>query len=246
MVNIFDIKHYKQKMLDLKASIIEKLRKYPAGELYIYSEHKKGKLYLSFRKKLPGSGQYQTITKDTLQIQKFAEKKFLEEKLRRVQHNIEQSENLILNFEDLSIQSILEKLDERLFPYLDFSKPLEFDLPSDPEAAKKIINWMAIPCPPSNYFPAELKHRTSMDFYVRTKSEVIWAEKLKQFRLPFKFELPIQIRNEVYLPDFTVMRQDGKLVYIEHCGMMIEDRTCSATQRKCRITIPSVSSPGIT
>ena len=69
------------------------------------------------------------------------------------------------------------------------------------------------------YRPDELKHKTSFGLRVRSKSELIIAEMLFKYDLPFRYEEVIHIGNSSFAPDFTVRRRDGKLIYWEHEGL---------------------------
>ena len=57
--------------------------------------------------------------------------------------------------------------------------------------------------------------------HVRSKSEVIIADRLYAKGIPYKYECPLQIGNRIIHPDFTILRlSDRKIIYHEHCGMM--------------------------
>ena len=56
---------------------------------------------------------------------------------------------------------------------------------------------------------------------VRSKSEMIIADRLWINGIPYKYECPLKIGNKVIHPDFTILRiSDRKTLYHEHCGMM--------------------------
>ena len=56
---------------------------------------------------------------------------------------------------------------------------------------------------------------------VRSKSEVIIADRLYAKGIPYKYECPFLAGNEIIHSDFTILRlSDRKIVYHEHCGMM--------------------------
>ena len=60
---------------------------------------------------------------------------------------------------------------------------------------------------------------------VRSKSEVIIADRLSLSGVPYKYECPLvlQIDDELITihPDFTLLRMsDRKVLYFEHCGMV--------------------------
>ena len=57
---------------------------------------------------------------------------------------------------------------------------------------------------------------------VRSKSEKMIADKLKQFNIPYRYEAPLRLeRSTVIHPDFTVLNvRTRKEYYYEHFGMM--------------------------
>ena len=59
---------------------------------------------------------------------------------------------------------------------------------------------------------------------VRSKSEVIIADILEEFSIPFLYEKPLQFRRRTVHPDFTLLDiRKRKELYWEHFGMM-DDR----------------------
>ncbi len=69
------------------------------------------------------------------------------------------------------------------------------------------------------YFEEKLIHKTIRGEMVRSKSEVIVANILDKMNLEYSYEEPLNINSQTYLPDFT-LRYQGKIVYIEHLGML--------------------------
>lgn len=57
---------------------------------------------------------------------------------------------------------------------------------------------------------------------VRSKSEKMIADKLKQLGIPYRYEAPLRLgRNCVLHPDFTLLHiKERKEIYYEHFGMM--------------------------
>lgn len=54
---------------------------------------------------------------------------------------------------------------------------------------------------------------------VRSKSEMIIADRLKANNIPYKYECPIKAGVRIIHPDFTILRvSDRKILYLEHCG----------------------------
>ena len=60
---------------------------------------------------------------------------------------------------------------------------------------------------------------------VRSKSELIIADELFRYGIPYRYEMPIELESRgkivIFRPDFTVMnRRSGKKYIMEHLGMM--------------------------
>lgn len=56
---------------------------------------------------------------------------------------------------------------------------------------------------------------------VRSKSELIIADRLWVNGIPYKYECPLMVNGKIIHPDFTILRlSDLKLLYHEHCGMI--------------------------
>ncbi|MCR5383126.1 MAG: coiled-coil domain-containing protein 60 [Saccharofermentans sp.] len=56
---------------------------------------------------------------------------------------------------------------------------------------------------------------------VRSKSEVIIADRLLISGIPYKYECPLNVGKRVIHPDFTILRlSDRRVVYYEHCGKL--------------------------
>ena len=60
---------------------------------------------------------------------------------------------------------------------------------------------------------------------VRSKSEVIIADRLRANGIPYRYECPLKVGNKVIHPDFTILRMsDRKIIYHEHCGKMSDQQ----------------------
>ena len=77
------------------------------------------------------------------------------------------------------------------------------------------------------------KHRfeTMSKDMVRSKSEVLIADRLYTAGIPFKYEMLLELGNgfirQRYYPDFTIMnKRTGKIYYWEHLGMMGDKGYC--------------------
>ena len=56
---------------------------------------------------------------------------------------------------------------------------------------------------------------------MRSKSEVIIAERLYANGIPYRYECPLKAGKRIIHPDFSILRlSDRKVIYHEHCGRM--------------------------
>lgn len=80
------------------------------------------------------------------------------------------------------------------------------------------------------------KFTTSTGLKVRSKSELLIAEKLNEFKLKFIYEPAIKCGEHVLLPDFVIKRKsDGELMYWEHCGLTSNEKYMSHHRWKMEI-----------
>ncbi len=78
-------------------------------------------------------------------------------------------------------------------------------------------------------------HCTEREERVRSKSEVMIANALRKEKIPYRYECPLRLGNQMIHPDFTVLRvRDRKEIYWEHLGMMDDtEYRNTAFQRIC-------------
>jgi hypothetical protein len=108
-----------------------------------------------------------------------------------------------------------ELLDEVLAVYRDIAPDgIRLDVLSN----GLFSEWERAPYKTSDYRPEGKRFRTSRGLLVRSKSEVMIAEMLYAYRLPFRYEQLLEVDGASYAPDFTVMRPDGSIAYWEHMG----------------------------
>lgn len=103
------------------------------------------------------------------------------------------------------------------------------DMISEALRPKDQGGWATAEYEKSLYKPEEKRHITSRGLRVRSKSEVLIAEKLYEHNIDFRYEQVIRIKGLSYAPDFTIRRNDGKIFIWEHEGLM-SDKTYQARQ----------------
>ena len=65
------------------------------------------------------------------------------------------------------------------------------------------------------------EHYTSKGERVRSKSEVMIADALRNAGVPYRYECPLTLGSKIIHPDFTILRRgDRETLYWEHLGRM--------------------------
>lgn len=92
------------------------------------------------------------------------------------------------------------------------------------ETARRLTNLFEAPSPiaiDGRFFEENLIHRTSRGEMVRSKSEVIIADRLADLDVEYAYERPLTIEGVTKYPDFTIEdMESGRAFYWEHCGML--------------------------
>lgn len=103
----------------------------------------------------------------------------------------------------------------------------------------------------STAFPEGLRFQTDKGDFVRSKSEVIIANYLHANRdkIFYRYEAPLYLEKPYQLtmhPDFTIIsRSTGKIVYLEHCGMMDDAQYANDFVRKMNTYVSNGLIPGV-
>ena len=92
------------------------------------------------------------------------------------------------------------------------------------ETARRITNLFYSPRIveyKGTFYEDRLIHKTSRGEMVRSKSELIIADKLNAAGIDYQYELELKIGESIRYPDFTFEDSDAGLTYYwEHCGML--------------------------
>ena len=94
--------------------------------------------------------------------------------------------------------------------------------------------WMHAQYRKNPHYPETLKFVTNSGIRVRSKSELLIANQLELFGIPYRYEQALDVdvsslqglagtrqgRYKTYYPDFTIMTASGKLIFWEHLGLL--------------------------
>lgn len=185
------------------------LKQLPCGSLYICDSGRgDGTSYYYHH----CNGRRKGITKNLTLVQALARKKYLETSISMIRKNIAAIKRTINSVEDIDQQQILKRL-----------RPEYSDLIYAPLAAwnEEKRRWLSEDFEQSTFRPWEKEQTTANGLWVRTKSEVIVAERLDYYGIPYRYEQMLYIENREFAPDFTIFTRKG-LFYWEHAGMINE------------------------
>ena len=217
------IEYFFCKLIEKRKIAEKQLFQYPEGELKVDRKKVRGKTYEFFYIQYPKKPRdrripREYITSDKEKVRIMARKLFLQKSLERLNENIDVLKEAIDNLEDISTDAVLESLDPNIAKQILFQKQKDYLLPQDPEEAQKHMEWIRTPYLKNPKHSENLKHRTSTGESTRSKSEVLIYEKLKEFKMAFRYDSQLLIGGEEIFPDFTIRRTDGQIFYWEHFG----------------------------
>lgn len=82
-----------------------------------------------------------------------------------------------------------------------------------------VSEWLNQPYTPKPFKQGDSYFETLRGERVRSKSEVIIADRLFTNGIPYKYECPLMVGQNTIYPDFTLLRvSDRKILYLEHNG----------------------------
>jgi hypothetical protein len=187
---------------------LEKLKKsFPEGRLKV--QNKKSGTYITLHSK----DVIKTLGEnDTELIELLVQKSYVSQAIRAAKTETVILKQYINKYPAFSVEQVYDHLSEGRKKY---ATPLVLN---NEEYVKQ---WLDEPFIPKSINKDAPKFITLKGEHVRSKSEVIIADRLYAKGISYKYECPVMIGNEVFHPDFTILRlSDMKILYHEHCGKM--------------------------
>ena len=197
----------------------------PEGTLFI-RERKRGESYYQVYKK-KCDNVWKTVHKNINGqhevINALIEKKVAEQRIIKCERNIDLLNNMLEKYESCDFDVILGTLPEK---YKILEKKHRDYL---------LRKWQNAPfdqCPKNS---SKHIHETHIGELVRSKSEVIIANALYSYGIPFHYEERFPYADEngrVFYPDFVILLPDGRRLYWEHFGMLSKIEYCKDNAEK--------------
>ena len=124
-----------------------------------------------------------------------------------------------------SIHSINNKIQQYESLNLDMNKILY---------SRNEQEWLTQPYERNPAYPEELKFTTTNGVLMRTKSELIIANRLEHYHISYLPEMPLWFPYNINpkYPDFTILKPNGETIIWEHMGRMDKEDYFIKNSRK--------------
>lgn len=186
--------------------IEKKIRLFPEGWVSIRSRNDRYYYYLS------GYNSDDKYLKDKEQIDTLLQKDYLKKVLRQAKRELSAIEKMSKLYPSTLAEDVFDQLSEGRKSHI---KPINV---YDDAYAQK---WMEAPYKRKPFKKDMPEFYTTKGERVRSKSEIIIADRLRANGIPYRYECPLKVGKKIIHPDFTILRMsDRKILYHEHCGKM--------------------------
>ena len=189
-------------------NIENKINRLPEGRIKVKNQDGKAYYY--------HAGIYPTEkylgSKDIALIEELIQKNYLKLVLKEARNELAALEKMQKIYPDKLAEDVFDSLPDAKKKY---ATPINI---CDDAFVQK---WLDIPYKRKPIKKGTPAFQTLKGDKVRSKSEVIIADRLWANGIPYKYECPLKTGNEIIHPDFTILRMsDRKIIYHEHCGRM--------------------------
>ena len=179
------------------------------------------------------------ITRRPDLVATFARKEYLRKALAVIDHDVRTLERAVRRYRRFDPEEVVGSLSSayRDLPLDAFYHPLvdTVALSLDATDEQRIAShaaWGAEAPGPSDYLPEGRTLRTSRGERMRSEAEVLIAETLYSYGIPFRYEQELEAGGATFHPDFTFEGAGGKEFYLEFCGMMDDPAYVEGHKRK--------------
>lgn len=181
------------------------LQKMPAGKLLARVENGKN-YYMQFVSKSANHGEVirRGITQNQPLLHALARKGYLRQSLKLLDKNIPALEKLLAAHKAPTPDNIIKSL-----PKAYQELPPEAFLPN----LRRQMEWETVEYEQNTYRQESKIHITAKGLKVRSKSEVIIADKLDDYGIPYHYDELIYIENQTLSPDFIILCDASRRAY---------------------------------
>lgn len=189
----------------------KKIESFPDGRIKI----KKCKSGVYYYLSIKGKKDRLLAEKDNDLIRDLIQKSYLRQMQISLKNELKALNRMQLIYPDTIAEDLYDQLSDERKAY---AKPI---MVGDENYARK---WMGKPYNRKSFKKDMPVYLTLKGERVRSKSEVIIADRLYANGIPYKYEYPLKVGKKIIHPDFSIFRlSDCNVVYHEHCGKMDDD-----------------------
>lgn len=192
----------------------KRLQTVPDGFLRIKKKRDRVEYYLKDIKEKGGNGRYLKKSEKYI-AERIAQRDYDTNVVKNAETRIKAINNFLNMYEKTDLKMLYQKTN----PYR--RELLHEAILSDEEYIKR---WQAVEYEGKPFAEDVPEIFTEKGERVRSKSEKIIADKLYSLGIPYRYEYPLVLADNVKVyPDFTILRMPAREeVYLEHFGMMDE------------------------
>lgn len=204
-------------LLNKKKTYNAVLENSPAGTLQVLQAKAGGAL--RYFHCVPDNGRYlrTAITANDTMIRMLADKEYARHGLAVAENDLK----ILMQMKNRLTEPNPETIKNMMKPaYRTLPDQYIRELSISDERRRLQQQWAESPFEQSDYKPEKRNKKTSRGLYVRSKSELLIAEKFYQYDVPFRYEQLLQIGLHTLAPDFTFLDSSRREFYLEYCGMM--------------------------
>ena len=208
---------------------------YPAGNLI--SARQGDKLRYFNARTVDGRYLRKDITSHENEIKALARKGFLGRMIKLMRADLRKLQQLTRDFQTFEVNEIISSMasvyktlpSDWLTQYAGYNDHQNISFApvltaggNDQASERMKIHraWAEAPYDSSRFREEEKNKVTYRGLRMRSKSEVMIAEMLYQYGVPFRYEQVLMLDGKTFAPDFTFQDAMLELFYMEYCGMM--------------------------
>lgn len=219
-------KEYLEEMLKNALKQNEKLNSLTPHRIRV-QKHGSGYQYYIRSDEKDTSGKYMKKEQKNL-IKQTLQKEYLQKSIQIIKRELTILNQYLEKASPILVESYYENMNAGRKIMID---PLELD---DNEYVKR---WLSVPYKGKGFLQNMPEYYTQNMERVRSKSEIIIANTLARFNIPYRYEYPLDVKGMgTVFPDFTVLNvRKRKEMYWEHFGLIDDAEYRENAMRKVSI-----------
>ena len=200
----------KKHLIKILAEANKRVSDSPKGSVRV-QRHKKGVQFYYRSKPDEKKGKYMRAAERSKAIA-LIQKKYDEKIIKSANQQLQIINHFLEKYEPGCLANVIQSENELRRSFIN---PVEV-----PDAIY-IDSWQKATYTPKPFYEGSTIHYTLKNEKVRSKSEVMIANTLYRYGIPYRYEYPLNMGKRTVYPDFLILRiTDRKEIYWEHLGLM--------------------------